>query len=436
MPWAVAAVILLGVTGVVAATNSSFAQMLGRVNPFYKDYVRPVEMSVIDKGIKMEVVAVGVYDDELKAYITLEDLEGGRFSETTEFGIGILGDDDAFFGGDWKRWEHEDINYDFSSGIWTSLVQGNISNLGKSRRVTFGVSNIRYNPRSYSAYSGDDYNYYFDISAVSRNPETVKIKRDNLRRSSGIDTSSADFEVTVLKPGGVVYAFPGIDFMNISNIGFIGGKLHVQIWSEQATDRDGYITLFDGEGKPVSSYTRREEFDFEVGGRIFREIVFDTIDEDARYRLSGNFVIWDELAIDLKVELDIDDYISKDIIEIEERVEIDGFIIEKITITPFGIKLTSDEGYRPQVIDFREPPYTFDIKLYGDEEIDVKWQPSEEERAAGWVPERFEWEVGRLIRMGGVDNGIYINRRVSPIDIRGVRAIGINGRVVQLVADG
>ncbi len=87
-PLAVALAALLCLTLAVpalAANVSPLYELLYRISPAVAQAFQPVQHADEDNGIRMEVVAATLHGPTAELYVTLQDLQGDRVDETTDF---------------------------------------------------------------------------------------------------------------------------------------------------------------------------------------------------------------------------------------------------------------------------------------------------------------------------------------------------------------
>ncbi|SHI15948.1 MULTISPECIES: hypothetical protein [Sporanaerobacter] len=413
-----AVIVVLGATTVLAATNSSFQELLSQLNPIDRHYVQPIELSCIDNGIKMEVVAVGAYGNRLKAYITMQDIEGKRLNETSEFYINAKADGGVLGGG------AENAYYDKDSGLWTVLYKTVPSSaLAKSGKVTFSMEEIQSNPQ---IYNGQEYD--INLTQVNKNPKIVQVSRNGDIGVSATVSQNGNVAMSLLKPNEIIKTFPKIDYCKITNMGIIDGKLHLQVWRDSTVKPFSNIYLIDKKGQLIQEIDRaffavdkNNKIDrilsiADENGKIvknegipehyeYTEYIYDIdINNIEDYTLTGEFTKFDEIDGNWQVTAEFDS--KKDIIEINKQMDIDGLGIDKIVITPFGI-------------DFSGSKYTydaenFDVRVYrNNESVQLKW--------GGGV--------------GFSNDGKYeaiLFDSPKPIDTSSINSISINGRTIPI----
>lgn len=90
---AFALVLILGMATALAAFNEDINQLLYQLWPEAALALRPVNLSVEEAGIRLDVLSASVMDDEMLVTFTLTDLVGdGRINEFTECTGALLGD--------------------------------------------------------------------------------------------------------------------------------------------------------------------------------------------------------------------------------------------------------------------------------------------------------------------------------------------------------
>lgn len=144
---AVCLCILVGIP-TLAANIDSIYNIMYRFSPKLAQQFRLVQTWDEDQGIRMEVEAVYVKDNELQAYITLQDLEGDRIDGTTDLfdscfintPVAVAG----YGGGGYKP-----VDYDEETGKATFLITAGL--LGqdiRGEKVTLSLRKILGKKRS------------------------------------------------------------------------------------------------------------------------------------------------------------------------------------------------------------------------------------------------------------------------------------------------
>lgn len=384
--------IVLMTGSVMAVTNSSFADLLEKLNPSFGQILEPVQQISIDQGIKMEVVGAASYDNMAMAYISLQDLEGDRINEETGFyeHIRVKGCD---------SFSLAMADFDPETKTATYLVEATTSQgfgdqlIFETKRIYYGIDNLLKYPAG------------IDFSDLAK-PETVEIKADQIFRGgySGLE-EPVIFGTggSILKPFATELIFPEIDFLRITNLGIIDGKLHVQYLLNREQEQNRLcLYLLNEAQEPIYE---QQSIGFVVdengsiqdnpeAGQCIEELVFEIKDADlASYQLMLDYSKMASLEGLWTVTADvISDY--KPLV-IEDSFEVSGFLFESISVNPFGIncagRILADDsdtdaiyesevvifmGSQEQVIEARSASYnweaqTFEMRFQGEEPIKV-----------------------------------------------------------------
>ena len=152
------------------------------------------------------------------------------------------------------------------------------------------------------------------------------------------------FEETkkVLKPRELDLEIPGLNFVRLSNIGFIDNKLHIQLeWREDNIDDHGFVYLVNSLEEKVDNYFKNISFGVDqennlVYGRNLEEYVFDiSPDELSQFKLQGDFVYNGQYTEgDWRVKFKLDSTTE----EIKQAVDLtfDETLINEINISALG----------------------------------------------------------------------------------------------------
>lgn len=336
----VAALICLMTTTVIASNISSFLNLKDKIiSPDMIELIEPIEEVSIDKGIKMEVVAVGRYDNMVKAYINFQDLEDNRIGEDISF-LDYL----YLKGSDSFGWTL--VDYDEMDKRVTILVeaQSNIHPHGaedpkfEGENLTFGVTNIFYDHKEYLDKAID-----IDLTSIDRNPSYTNVTREQLL--SGSTNIFDSHNIQVLKTHLVDFKLPEIESFMISNIGIIDGNLHIQTWRDKdmeghsssiylrgpdgnRIDAEGHVNFgdVDKDGNPIpGNYPTYQNYLYHID--------VDRLDE---YKLFTDFTTSQQLKGNWEITFKAQD---KGVLKIDRELSIDGLKIHNISITPFGISL-------------------------------------------------------------------------------------------------
>lgn len=409
---AVITIICLMTTTVIAANIPAFQNLLGKISPDTAKFIEPVEEVCIDQGIKMEVVAVARYDNMVKAYITFQDLEENRIGKDLSFldYFGIKGENS--YGS--STWGWCLIDYDEVNKKATILVEANNDTKFEGENLTFAVSNIFYDNKSY-----EDYEIGIDLTKISHNPSYVNATTKQFMswshgKSYG-GLHSDDEIVPILDPHVLDFKFPDIKTSMISNIGIIDEKLHVQVWRDENFEgQDVNIYLKNSKGEKIYSDTVIS-FGIDEAKRPTRnanypsydEYIFDIdVNDLDEYKLLGKFNTSNELKGNWQVSFKAED---KDILEIS-NIDIDGLKgikIEKVGINPFGISVLGKKDLNANI-------HEFDIEINTDTD---KIQTSL--YSSIWEDPPYNSKQK--------DSKFFIMYNIEPIDLNLIKSITIDG---------
>lgn len=282
---AMVAAIILCITitvPVLAATVDPIYLMVYRVSPSLAQMLKPVQLSCEDQGIKMEVLSAAVYENEAAIYISLQDLtDQNRVDETTDlfdsYHINRAFDSSA---------SCNRVSFDEETGIATFLInisQWNDREIGGDK-ITFYFTEFLSNKSKFEGELTE-----LDINSVTEVKETQL--PESFRGGGGKELDyESRFDLNYLVPvdGGILSPVDGV---TITNIGFVDGKLHVQLYFEDilSYDNHGYIRMYDKDGNQAESYHFSFWDDKKVGS--YEEIIYDISPEDIEnYTAFGYFV--------------------------------------------------------------------------------------------------------------------------------------------------
>lgn len=404
----IAATICLMTTTVIATNIPAFQNLLDKISPDIVEFIEPIEEVCIDQGIKMEVVAVGRYDNTVKAYITFQDLEGDRIGEDLSF-IDYY----DMSGSDTCGWHL--VDYDKNEKKATILVEAesnttadienNIDLMGEN--LTFKVSNIFYDHKEYK-----DREIGIDLTKINRNPSYSNVSKDQTLGRGG-NTHGKLLEnnnLYALKPHVLDFKFPEVESFMISNMGIIDGKLHIQTWRDKELEGHSInIYLKTSNGERISKDLHFGFGDVDEAGNpvrgnypSYQESIYDIdLDRLDEYKLFGDFWTSKQLEGDWKVTFKAED---RGILKIEKRVDIGNMKIENISITPFGITLRGKGT-------LSDDDWDFDIDINTQKDI-IKTSPS----SARQNSEKF--------------STLYDIER--PVDLDQIESITINGETISI----
>lgn len=329
--------ILLSV-GVVAANVPSFNNLLSIVSPDIALLLQPIEASCEDNGIKMEVLGA-MNDNEMAViYITMKDLVGNRIDETLDiYDYRLTGTHISTC---------QMVHYDETTKTATLRMQANAGEKLNGKKVSFKVESFLSNKLTF-----DEVETGINLSDVKEAKESQTIPLNVSRNISGggsgdlLDGLQSQGIIRVLAPDQKKITLPQIDFMYISNIGFIDGRLHIQTkWVGDGIDDHGNLYLVDMSGNNIYSNSANIYFGIDESGnskwgRDYVEYIFDmskmNVDE---LKLMGNFVSHGNYVTgNWKTTFKIQSVGEEK--ETDCNIEFDQFSINRVRVSPLGITL-------------------------------------------------------------------------------------------------
>ena len=282
---ALVAAIILCITisvPVLAATVDPIYLMVYRVSPSLAQMLKPVQLSCEDQEIKMEILSAAVYENEAAIYVSLQDLtDQNRIDETTDlfdsYHINRAFDSSA---------SCSRVSFDEETGIATFLInisQWNDQEIGGDK-ITFYFTEFLSNKSKFEGELTE-----LDLNSVAEANETQK--PESFRGGGGKELDyESRFDLKYLVPvdGGILSPIDGV---TVTNVGFVDGKLHIQLYFEDilSYDNHGYIRMYDKDGNQAESYHFSFWDDKKVGS--YEEIIYDISLEDIEnYTAYGYFV--------------------------------------------------------------------------------------------------------------------------------------------------
>jgi hypothetical protein len=270
----------------IAARIEPIYQLMYLVSPAVAQFFKPVQKSMEDNGIKLEVVSAYVHENIAEIYITMQDLSGDRIDETIDlydsYSIRRPFDSSAHC---------ERIGYDANTKTATFLITieewNNMDITGD--KLTFSVREFLSHKTIY-----EDVSIPIDLSMISVAEQTQTVSSNG---GGGLDYKQyVHFEQQpiALVPTEPMSEF-SIDGIDLTGIAYIDDTLHIQTAVKEPLDNDnhGYFFLKDRNGEIVhDNYHFSFSNQYEQPGRIgYDEYVFlIPQDEISQYTLHGYFV--------------------------------------------------------------------------------------------------------------------------------------------------
>ncbi|MCL2386887.1 MAG: hypothetical protein FWC89_04965 [Defluviitaleaceae bacterium] len=393
----IAATIALTVTVLgVGIYLGSFDHLRRIIGDDHADLLQPLGITmeattlevVTDSGIHVELVAVGVFDNIVDVYVTLEDLRGKRFANLPDEGFRIIqrlfSMEVGSFGGG------TEILYRSDDGrILTFRSRTAFSQSVEGMRLQYSLIGIQYNMVD-----------YFDLDVDIRlddavpQPSILFIANENPMLGGGGFPDEYYMQVAEkLQAEGVAVLQPhlhnislGMEGINayISSIGIIENRLHIQLHEPFPYRGTPWSNLWLRNVNHEMGSTRHLRFDFGIDSygnavslgpimsfdeagvptnrvSIYTEYVFELdLEQLSNYKLSGNFRNADEIMLLWLANFEVQN--SGNIIVDELSLRLETCTLTGIRINPFFVNLLIEVDrtlfstdlvrtlYRPEII--------------------------------------------------------------------------------------
>jgi hypothetical protein len=340
-----------------AATISGFKYLVSIIGEENAGVVSPVELSDEDRGIKMEVVASGRFDNMLKIYVTLQDLTGERLADDIKLspysldGIDRIKKVNGIGGSSVRGWDR--IDYDEQNHKATLLYEYNSSDKLEGEELTLKIDKILYNTKEYWNYKVTE----ADLSKADRNPHIFYASMEQFLSTSNIGileesifkNYAAEDAIPILKEQADKISFPQTEGFNICAVGVVDGKLHIQTQNFEIENKDTNYNIYFVDLKNPQPYHDLKNpegifrFDLDEDGNItketdfpaYEEYVFD-IDTDRleEYELLAYIRESDAIKGEWEVKFSSED--SGEILKTQINKDVDGIRVDSASVNPFG----------------------------------------------------------------------------------------------------
>ncbi|MCW3489741.1 DUF4179 domain-containing protein [Dethiobacter alkaliphilus] len=329
-------------TGVAAATIKSFNNVLALVSPGIASILYPVNVSDEDNGIRMEVVAA-MNDDEMAViYVTMQDLTGNRVDENIDlYNYSLTGT---------MMLNSQVVHYDEKSQTATLRIVGNGGKSLNNKLAGFYINSFLSDKQIH-----DEVDTGINLLDIGKTDQLqlIPLDMDNIPGGGGNLYSEYRNQpiVNILKPEQMKISFPGIDFMYISNMGYIEDRLHIQTrWVGDGVDDHGYIYFVDSKGDTVDIDSARISFGTDETGTTqygseYSEYIFAVEDIDLNdvmlmgyFVTNGNFTTG-KWRTTFRFEPVVEEKRSA------ANIELNSWTANSVSVSPMGVTLVgSGEG--------------------------------------------------------------------------------------------
>ena len=242
----------VSISAMAAADVDAAYELLYQFSPSVAQLLKPINRSCEDNGIRMEVISADITGSEAYIYISVEDTTGDRIDST----IDLYDSYDINRSFDCAA-HCELVNYDESTGkavflIHMESMDGSAIRGGK---VTFSVKQLLSNKNIINGALP------IDLTQAAEAEQTQIV-------SPGLFRGKASSSPFLVPQEGGVYS-PG-DGAEITAIGYIDGKLHIQVRYDRHRDgkwyydNHGFLSLLDENGEQIML----DYYEFSGGERV------------------------------------------------------------------------------------------------------------------------------------------------------------------------
>lgn len=273
---AVATVFLASSMTVGAVMIDDVKNLLWHISPEIAALLEPIERTVENDGIKMEIVSAMQDEDIAVVYVKMQDVEGNRIDETLDI-----------------------YDYSMSKGRSFTVERIGFDPTTKTALVRFmsfngsSTDNFKLKIRSFLSDKSvlEDVTFPLDLKDVKE--QQTELLPDDTIRGSGGEGALLEEDVYVLPAGMLNIQTPLYDRMRITNIGLHNDKLYVQTeWPANNAIEHGEFYLVNSAGQkilPTENYSYgRDEQGKPIYAYNYEEYIFNVKDINiAEYELQA-----------------------------------------------------------------------------------------------------------------------------------------------------
>lgn len=269
---------------VMANKIPAFNRLLSVVSVPLAQMLKPVELVAVNNGIKMEIVAALSDDETTIAYLNLTDLtDKNRVDNTTDLY-------NFYFTG-YSSFCQELVDYNYKTQTATIQLIANGKDLS-SKKITFALESFLSAKENFKSVITE-----IKLKEVIDNEiKTMQLNDDSCSGGSGflINELHERGSISILQASNLTIKIPNIDFANVSNIGYIDERLHVQVKWNKNVDNHGTFYLQDKNNNKINASSLYFDIN-ETGkpqyGKKYQEYVFNiSKSELSKYQLVADLV--------------------------------------------------------------------------------------------------------------------------------------------------
>lgn len=316
-------------------------ELLGLINPQIALMLQPIHEVSESDGIRMEVLSTINDDEMVTAYIKLQDLIGGRIDETLDiynyFVEGI-------------RINHcEVISYDKETQTAILKIEGNGGKHINGKRMKITIQSFLSHKKEYDSIKVD-----MNLKEIKNKSkqDVIYLSRDMCSGGGGSETFWDEFDqegqTKILNIETKGREIPPVKCVQITNMGFIDGKLHIQTkWREDGIDNHGFFYFEDASGKDMNIECSNLHFGVDEEGNLqfgrnYMEYIYDITPEEVANSVLKGWFVEDGDYIEGNWEVNFKLQSTQKQKEIPCQIQVGDLNIKQIEISPLGITVRGD----------------------------------------------------------------------------------------------
>ena len=321
----------------LAITVPAFRGFLRNVRNDIVQLLKPVELACESNGIRMEVIAAANDDESVIAFITMKDMTGGEIKgdvDLYDYGISGLN----------MSTHYAIANDEPQTALLCIMANGGSGMNGK--KVTLQVTSFLSGRKVFDAFDTG-----LDLSKTGPGQSASLMGMNEVNGGSGAEIEAymngQDSKVLVI--GQQDITLPNVDFVVISGIGIIDGKLHVQAkWPEKMKKNEhiddyGFFYLENDKGGRLNSSIVY----FRQGGIEYTEEIFDIADLTG-YRLYADAMTTNERFVKGNWQVTFPISAVKEPKNIDTDIDFGSVHIDTVSISPLGVTLSGTGEVWPE----------------------------------------------------------------------------------------
>ncbi|MCT4593843.1 MAG: DUF4179 domain-containing protein [Anaeromicrobium sp.] len=342
-----------------------------RINPNIALIFQPICISSEDQGIEMKVIGA-INDDEMAIiYVSMRDLIGDRIDETLDLY------DFSFTGA--NMYNSQIGNYDKDNKTAIMRIQGNGGKEINGKKVSFSIESFISKKKIFDGIDGK-----INLSQIEKAKETQLIQAGGGGGKLYNDLL-VNGKVRVLQTDKINISIPKIDFMSISNIGYVDDLLHIQTrWTKSGIDDHGYFYFVNEMGEKiygdVTNYYFKGDENSKKKSGYYIEYVFNVKNIDLnKAKLKGYFVTDNNYTQgNWKTTFKIQSVVE----EKKEycNIKLGKGTINRVSISPLGVTLVGDENIelekanvKVSMLDNKVEEFNSSTRFESDDEVKIKF---------------------------------------------------------------